>query len=99
MTKVDQLFLSKDCPDCAFVRAELDMNAVIKDDFRGTKGQQLHVYSALSDEAARYLLDNFGHNGDKDFTPMLVPHEGKALHKPKNIIRYLRENGMAVDRD
>lgn len=91
---IDRLFVSRDCPDCAVVRAELDMNAVMADDFRGSKGQRLHVYSALSDEAARELLDKFGQDGG--FTPLLAPHEGKPLSKPKNIIAYLRGNGMAV---
>ena len=94
MSKIDRIFVSRNCPDCAVVRAELDLNAVMEDDFQGTQGQKLHVFSALSDEATRELLDTFGH--PDEFTPLIVTHDGQNLDKPKNIIGYLRQNGMAV---
>jgi hypothetical protein len=101
---IDRLFISRNCPDCAAIRAELDMNAVMEDDFRGTAGQELRVYSALSNDAARELLDEFGldEKDDKDenrfYTPTLVPHDGsKPRVKLKNIITWLRENGMTVE--
>jgi hypothetical protein len=92
---IDRLFVSKSCPDCASIRAELDMNAVIEDDFRGSSGQELYVYSALSDDAIRELLDKFGL--EDCYVPVLVPHDGsKPRVKVGNIIRWLRENGMTV---
>lgn len=98
---IDRLFLSKSCPDCAAVRAELNMDAVIRDDFRGSAGQELRVYSALSDDATRELLDRFdlsakNANGENEFyTPILVPHDGsKPRMKLRNIVSWLRDNGM-----
>jgi hypothetical protein len=98
---IDRLFLSRNCPDCAAVRAELDMDAVMKDDFRGVAGQELRVYSALSNDATRELLDRFGldtkdANGENlYYTPILIPHDGsKPRVKLKNIINWLRDNGM-----
>jgi hypothetical protein len=79
------------------------MNAVMEDDFRGTAGQELRVYSALSNDAARELLDRFdlsakNAKGENEFyTPILIPHDGsKPRVKLKNIINWLRDNGMTV---
>jgi len=93
---IDRLFISKNCPDCAAVRAELDMEAVTQDDFRGTAGQELRVYSALSNDATRELLDKFGYDGKNGwYTPLLIPHDSsKPRQKVQNIITWLRENGM-----
>ena len=93
---VDRLFLSKGCPDCATVIAVLDMNAVITDEFRGKDGQELLVFSALSNSAAKELLEIFGHVGG--FTPLLVKDGGAKLDKAVNIVAYLRGQGMAVKR-
>lgn len=90
--KVDRLFLARNCPDCALIRAMMDMDAVVGDDFRGKASQKFNVFSALSNEAARELLDSFGHK-DK-FVPLLVTHEGVALTKAKQIEAHLRDNGM-----
>ena len=92
--KIDKLFLSRGCPDCAPVRAVLDMNAVEDDEFRGTEGQQLYVFAAMSDHAARVLLNTFDLHGQ--FTPLLVTHDGNVWGKPNQIIGHLRRNGMAV---
>ena len=94
MDKVDKLFLSKGCPECAPVRAVLDMSAVEEDEFRGTKDQALLVFGAMSDDAVRVLLDRFGH--DDKFTPLLEVHDGTVWEKPNQIIGHLRRNGMAV---
>jgi len=95
---IDRLFISRNCPDCAAVRAELNMNAVMEDDFRGTAGQELRVYSALSNDAARELLDKFGLD-EETYTPVLIPHDGsKPRVKLKNIIAWLHDNGMTVKR-
>jgi len=103
MFDTDRLFISSNCPDCAIIRAVLDMNAVMEDDFRGASGQKLHVYSALSNEATRELLDKYG-LGEKNakdehiyYTPILVPSDGeKPLTKVKNIVEWLRKNGMTT---
>lgn len=100
---IDRLFISRNCPDCAIIRAVLDMNAVMEDDFRGTAGQELRVYTALSNDAARELLDKFGLDKKNDkgeptiFTPVLVPHDGSNPRvKLKNIMTWLCENGMTA---
>jgi len=92
--KIDKLFLSKGCPECAPVRAALDMAAVEEDEFRGKEGQQLLVFAAMSDNAARVLLNVFD-LPDK-FTPLLVTHDGKVWEKVAQIVGHLRRNGMAV---
>ena len=93
--KVDRLFLSRGCPDCAPVRAVLKVTAVDDDAFRGTEGQELLVFGAQSDAAARILLDKFGY--EEKFTPLLVTHDGKVWEKSNQIIGHLRRNGMAVE--
>lgn len=94
MEKIDRVFLSRDCPDCAVVRAELDMNAVMEDDFRGTEGQKLYVFGALSSDSARELLDKY--ELQDFFTPVVQTHDGKKFFKVKNILSHLRQNGMTV---
>ena len=93
---VDRLFLSKNCPDCAAVRAELNMDAATQDSFRGKAGQELRVYSALSNAATRELLDKFEFDGKNGwYTPLLVPHDGsKPRMAIKDILAWLRDNGM-----
>jgi len=70
------------------------MSAVMDDDFRGTDGQELMVFSALSNAATRELLNTFGLRDE--VTPFLKTHDGHGLQKAKNIVRYLRESGMSV---
>jgi hypothetical protein len=94
MDKIDRIFLSRNCPDCTVVRAEMDMNAVMEDDFRGAEGQKLFVFSALSDEATRELLDTFGVK--ELYTPVVETHDGKRYFRVKNILSYLKKNGMTV---
>jgi hypothetical protein len=93
--KVDKLFLSRGCPDCAPVRAALKLSAAGDDSFKGADGQGIMVFGAQSDKAARVLLDKFGYDGK--FTPLLVTHDGKTWDKPNDIIAHLRRNGMAVE--
>jgi hypothetical protein len=93
--KVDRLFMEKDCPDCGSIRAILDMDAVTRDDFRGTEGQELRVFISLSNEASVELLDKF--NLSKEFMPVLVTHEDKVIRKPDRILAHLRKNEMTVN--
>jgi len=92
--RIDLLFLSRGCPECAPVRAALDMDAVEEDEFRGAEGQELMVFGAMSDRGARRLLDRFDLQGK--FTPLLVTHDGKVWEKPNQIVGHLRRNNMAV---
>ena len=46
--KVDRLFLRSNCFECGKVRGELDFGAVVDDKFRGSFGEELRVYTALS---------------------------------------------------
>jgi len=92
--KADRLFLEKDCPDCGSIRAILDMEAVVRDDFRGTDGQALLVFSTLSNDASVEMLSKFDLAGK--FIPVLVTHDGKVIDNPKRIISHLKKNGMSV---
>jgi hypothetical protein len=91
---IARLFLEKDCPHCGIVRAALDMDAVVRDEFRGKAGQELLVFSALSNQASKELLSKFGLAGK--FMPILQTHEGIMIDVPADIVAYLKVNGMAV---
>jgi hypothetical protein len=93
---VDRLFLSKGCPECAAIRAALDMEKAFEDDFKARDGQGLLVYGALSNAAAREILDTFGHSGK--FTPLLQRANGEVLTDGRKILDYMRRNGMTVQR-
>lgn len=90
---IDKLFLEKDCPHCGIVRAALDMDAVVRDEFRGKAGQELLVFSALSNQASKELLSKFG---IEKFMPVLQTHDGTLIDIPADIVAYLRLNKMAV---
>ena len=92
---VDRLFLEKGCPHCGAIRATLRMDAVERDDFRGKAGQELLVFSALSNAASIELLEKFGLAGKA--MPVLVKHDGEVIDKPNFIIAHLKQNGMAAD--
>lgn len=96
MEKIDRLFLEKDCPHCGAIRAELDMAAVIRDDFRGPAGQKFFVFSSLSNEASIDLLERFGLAGK--FMPVLVTHDGDIRTDTNHILGYLRVNKMSTQR-
>lgn len=91
--KVDQLFFERNCPDCAVVRAVLEMGAVMDDEFRGESGQALHVFSSLSNEATKEMLTKFDLEGK--VVPLLVTHAGDIIDKPGKIKVYLQQEGMA----
>ena len=93
--KMDKLFLEKNCPDCAVVRAALSMDAATENDFRGKSGQVFHVFSSLSGEATQELLTQFGLTGK--VVPLLVTHSGDIIDKPGKIAVYLQEQGMTDD--
>ena len=93
--KVDRLFMEKDCPDCGSIRAVLDMDAVTRDDFRGTAGQELRVFISMSNKASIEMMNKFGLK--KELMPVLVTHEGKTVRKPNRILSLLRQNGMTID--
>ena len=93
--KIDRLFLRSNCFDCGKVRGEIDFSAVQDDEFRGTFGEELRVYTALSSKAAEELLEKFGL---KDRTmPVVLTFDGAVIEKPKNVIMHLRRGGMAKD--
>ena len=92
--KVDRLFLEKDCPFCGVIRAELDMKAAQADDFRGLDGQEFFVFSALSNEASKELLEKFGLAGKN--MPVLVTYDGEVRIDVQHIIAYLRKHKMST---
>lgn len=91
MDKIDRLFLSINNIESGRVRAAMDFDAVVKDDFRGKEGQELRVFTALSGEAEKELLAKFGVTGK---APLLLSYDGAVVEQAKNIIMYLRRNGM-----
>lgn len=93
MEKVDRLFIEKDCPHCGIIRAELAMDAVTRDDFRGPAGQKFFVFSSLSNEASVELLGKFGLAGK--FMPVLVTHTGEVRTDTNHILGWLRANKMS----
>ena len=92
--KIDRLFLEKDCPDCGAIRGVLDFEAVTRDDFRGSRGQALHVFSSLSNEASLELLKKF--DLASQGMPVMVSHDGEIIGKTDRLIAYLTQNNMVV---
>ena len=91
---VDRLFLEKDCPHCGVIRAELNMEAVTKDAFRGPAGQRFFVFSSLSNEASIEMMEKFGLLNVH--MPVLVTHTGEIRTETDHILGYLRVNNMAI---
>lgn len=94
MSKVDMLFLERNCPHCGTIKAVLNLDAVSDDDFRGTEGQEFFVFSSQSNEASKELLKRFGLAGQG--MPVLVTHDGGILTKTKDIIQHLVISGMTM---
>jgi glutaredoxin-related protein len=92
---IDRLFLAINCPNCAIVKAELDYNNAVDDDFRGSEGQELMVFSAVSNAAARELLDKYEFLANVK-TPVLLADSGQIINDPIKVIEYLRSNGMTT---
>ena len=89
----DRLFLVKNCPECALVRAALRPAVVEDESFLGKKGQRILVFSALTDDAGRDLLDRFGLTGR--YAPVLQAADGTIIDKGAKIVSYMRENGLS----
>jgi len=92
--KIDRLFLEKDCPHCGVIRAELDMEAVTRDEFRGPSGQKFFVFSSLSNEASIEMMAKFGLLNA--FMPILMTHTGEIRTETDHILGYLRVNKMST---
>jgi hypothetical protein len=90
--KIDRLFLRSNCLECSKVRGEVDFTAVMDDNFKGSQGQELRVYTALSQNATQELLITFGLKGRE--VPVVVTHDGAVIEKAKNVIMHLRRSGM-----
>jgi hypothetical protein len=90
--RVDRLFLRSNCIECGKVRGEVDFGAVVDDGFRGTFGEELRVYTALSKNAAKELLERFGLEGRE--MPVVLSFDGAVVEKAKNVIMHLRRAGM-----
>ena len=90
--KITRLFLRSNCFECGKVRGEIDFNAVVDDDFRGSFEEELRVYTALSSKAAKELLSKFDL---QDYSmPVIQTHDGAVIEKAKNVIMQLRRSGM-----
>ena len=90
--KADRLFLRSMCIECGKVRAVVDFDAVLNDDFRGSRGQELLVFSSLSLRAEAELLSSFGVEGS---CPAILTYDGAVITEAKNVILHLRRNQMA----
>ena len=86
------LFLSKNCPECAIVRAALKPEKVESDSFLGKNGQKLYVFSSMTDSATIHMMTTFGHAGKH--TPLLVSHDGSIIATPNGIVSYLKREGF-----
>ncbi len=93
--KVDRLFLRSNCVECGKVRAEVDFGAVVDDEFRGRGGQELRVFTALSEAAAGELLAKFGLGAQT--MPLVIAADGAVIEKAKNVIMHLRRGGMVEE--
>jgi hypothetical protein len=62
------------------------------DNFTGSNGEELRVFTALSSNATTELLKTFGLEGRT--MPVIVTHDGAVIEKPKNVIMHLRRIGM-----
>lgn len=90
--RIDRLFLRSNCFECGKVRGELDFGAVVDDEFKGTFGEELRVYTALSKNAADELLAKFDLEGKE--MPVILSFDGAVIEKAKNVIMQLRRSGM-----
>jgi hypothetical protein len=89
--KVDRLFLRSNCIECSKVRGEVDFTAVMDDEYKGSHGEELRVFTALSANAVKDLLDSFGVKAN---VPVILTYDGAIIEKSKNVIMHLRRNGM-----
>lgn len=90
--KIDRLFLRSNCIECSKVRGEVNFTAVMDDEFRGKDGQELRVYTSLSQNGAKELLKTFGLKDRK--VPVIVAYDGAVIEKAKNVIMHLRRSNM-----
>ena len=92
--KIDRLFLERECKFCGVIRAELNMESVSRDDFKGLDGQDFYVISALSNEASIDLLSKYGLAGVH--MPVLVCYDGEIRTDVNHILGWLRKHGEAT---
>lgn len=91
---VDRLFLARNCPDCGRIRAALDFSR-LDDSFLGRDGQKVFLFSALTDDAGRDLLDRYGLT--TSYFPILLLGDGTRIEHIDAILAYLRDNNMTGD--
>jgi hypothetical protein len=90
--RVDRLFIRPFDLNCSRVRAALEFEPVFRDDFRGKQGQELRVYTALSNSAVSELLERFG--VESKSLPLLVTWDNLVVEGVEEIIMHFRRNGM-----
>lgn len=88
--KVDIVVLRRGCYQSSKVMAEVDMDAVMDNDFRGREGQELLLFQVSSERAEELLLETLGIKGE---CPLIRTHDGAIIEKAKNVIMHLRRNG------
>ncbi|MBD3406192.1 MAG: hypothetical protein GF411_08790 [Candidatus Lokiarchaeota archaeon] len=86
-SKIDYLFISENCDDCALIKIMLKEDATYGE-IVALDGSVLAVINAYSNEGSRIVLDKFGLN-DK-FIPCLLTHGGHKTDDVDEIINYLQ---------
>jgi len=91
----DKLFLAWNCSDCTRIKAYI-VGAMFNDDIKGNNGQILTVVHTFSNDGTRNILDIFGI--EDNHAPALLTHDEKIIADADEIISYLQENGLAIQK-
>lgn len=92
MNTINCLFLTRNCPECAYVNARLPLSKLLDEKFTGKDGNVVYVYSALTEVSMGALLSAFGINADS--APVLKTAEGRIITDARVICSYLGTKGL-----
>lgn len=92
MNKISFLFLTRNCPECAYVNARLPLSKLLDTTFTGKDGNIVYVYSALTEASMGVLLSTFGIKADG--APVLKTTEGRIITDARVICSYLGTKGL-----
>jgi len=91
--KVDFLFTTWNCSECAMIKQKLNPDAMFNDDFAGKDGQALSVINAFSNTGTSAILKKFEFL-DHVVSPAIYTHNNVMLFNLEDIISYLKEQGF-----
>jgi len=95
MDKVSLLFLTKNCPDCAYINARLPISRLMDESFQGKDGAKLHIFSALSRASMGVMLSAFG-IPEGTQAPVLKAEDGTLITDARMICSYLQQRNLAT---